>query len=135
MMNKVYFLLPDLSAGGAERVTISIARLLRKEGFDVEFVNIGFHRGEMLTWIEPEFKMTNLEYSRVLKAIFKLKMFMKLHSDGIYFSSREHVSIVGLLTAKMSNRQMVVRIPNMPRNNLSKGVAAFKQKVIKTIIQ
>ena len=135
MMNKVYFLLPDLSAGGAERVTISIARLLRKEGFDVEFVNIGFHSGEMLTWIEPEFKMTNLEYSRVLKAIFKLKMFMKLHSDGIYFSSREHVSIVGLLTAKMSNRQMVVRIPNMPRNNLSKGVAGFKLKVIKTINQ
>ena len=30
--NSVAFLLPDLSAGGAERVTITIARLLRKKG-------------------------------------------------------------------------------------------------------
>ena len=33
-MRKIYLLLPDLSAGGAERVTITIARLLKKNGFD-----------------------------------------------------------------------------------------------------
>lgn len=58
-MKKIYFLLPNLSAGGAERVSITIARLLRKEGFDVEFLNLGHRNGEMLKWIEPEFKMTS----------------------------------------------------------------------------
>ena len=66
---KIYFLLPNLSAGGAERVTITIARMLYKEGFDVEFVNIGSRKGEMLEWIEPEFKMTSFNCSRVLGAI------------------------------------------------------------------
>lgn len=132
---KIYFLLPDLSAGGAERVSITIARLLHKEGHDVEFINFGYRKGEMLDWIEPEFKMTCLECGRVLNAIPKLKAFMKEHPDSIFFSSREHVNIVGLLAARMTNSKMVVRIPNMPKNNLTKGIAGFKMRVIKTINQ
>lgn len=84
-MKKIYFLLPNLSAGGAERVSITIARLLRKEGFDVEFLNLGHRNGEMLKWIEPEFKMTSFEYSRVLNAIPKLNAFMKQRPNGIFF--------------------------------------------------
>lgn len=131
----IYFLLPDLSSGGAERVTITIARLLHKEGYDIEFINFGAHKGEMLSWIEPEFKMTCLKCGRVLNAIPKLKAFMKSHSDSIYFSSREHVSIVGLLVAKMTERSIVVRIPNMPKNNLTKGISGLKARVIKMINQ
>lgn len=131
----IYFLIPDLSAGGAERVTITIARLLHKEGYDIEFINFGFHRGEMLSWIEPEFKMTCLKCRRVLSAIPKLKSFMKSHSDSIYFSSREHVSLVGLLAVKMTERSIVVRIPNMPKNNLTKGISSLKMRVIKMINQ
>lgn len=132
---KIYFLLPDLSAGGAERVSITIARLLCKEGYNVEFVNFGFRVGEMLDWIESEFKMTCLECGRVLNAIPKLIAFMKAHPDSIYFSSREHVSIVGMLAAKMTKRPIVVRIPNMPKNKLSKGIAGLKMTVIKSINQ
>ena len=132
---KIYFLLPDLSAGGAERVSITIARLVGKEGYNVEFVNFGFRVGEMLDWIESEFKMTCLECGRVLNAIPKLIAFMKAHPDSIYFSSREHVSIVGMLAAKMAKRPIVVRIPNMPKNKLSKGIAGLKMIVIKFINQ
>ena len=132
---KIYFLLPDLSAGGAERVSITIARLLCKEGYNVEFVNFGFRVGEMLDWIESEFKMTCLECGRVLNAIPKLIAFMKAHPDSIYFSSREHVSIVGILAEKMTKRPIVVRIPNMPKIKLSKGIAGLKMIVIKFINQ
>lgn len=131
----IFFLLPDLSAGGAERVAITIARLLHKEGFDVEFVNLGSCQGEMLDWIEPEFKMISLGCGRVLSAIPKLKTFMKAHPNSIYFSSREHVSIVGMLAAKMAKCPIVVRIPNMPKNKLSKGVSGLKMAVIKSINQ
>lgn len=134
-MKKIYFLLPNLSAGGAERVSITIARLLHKEGFDVEFLNLGYSDGEMLKWIEPEFKMTSFECARVLNAIPKLNAFMKQRSNGIFFSSREHVSVVGLLAAKMARRPVVVRVPNMPKNKLSKGIAGLKMTIIKTINQ
>lgn len=135
MYNKTYFILPDLSAGGAERVTITIARILKKRGVDVEFINLGCHDGEMVSWIEPEFKMTNFECNRVLSAIPVLKKFMGVHKDCFFFSSREHVNIVGLLAAKIAKEQMIVRIPNMPKNNLTKGIAGFKMRVIKTINQ
>ena len=130
---KIYFLLPDLSAGGAERVSITIARLLHKEGHDVEFINFGYRKGEMLDWIEPEFNMTCLECGRVLNAIPKLMAFMKSHPNSIYFSSREHVSIVGMIASKKTRCQIVVRIPNMPKNKLSKGIAGIKMNIIKTI--
>lgn len=129
----VYFILPNLSAGGAERVTITIARLLRSEGIPVTFINIGVREGEMLSWIEPEFRMISFGYSRVLSAIPKLYTFMKKHPDSLYFSSREHVNVVGLLTAKLSNREIITRIPNMPRNVLTKGVLGQKMRLIKAI--
>lgn len=134
-MNKVFFLLPDLSAGGAERVTITIARILKKYGYEVEFLNLGSHDGDMVSWIEPEFKMTCFNCGRVLTAVPKLKHFMKEHPDCIFFSSREHVSVVGLLVAKMARRQIVIRIPNMPKNKLSKGISGLKMSIIKSVNQ
>lgn len=131
----IYFLLPDLSAGGAERVTITIARLLHKEGFEVEFINLGHPNGEMKSWIEPEFKMVSFGYNRVLVAIPKLYQFMKSHPESVYFSSREHVSIVGMIASKIARRQMVVRIPNMPRNVLVSGLIGLKLRIIKHLNQ
>ena len=132
-MKKIYCLLPDLSAGGAERVTITIARILCKEGFDVEFINFGFHEGEMLDWIEPEFKLTSFGFSRTLQVIPKLHGFMKESGDAIFFSSREHVNLISLIAAKGTGAQCVVRVPNMPRNILTKGFDGFKMNVIKRI--
>ena len=40
-----------------------------------------------------------------------------------------------MLAAKMAKRPIVVRIPNMPKNKLSKGIAGLKMIVIKFINQ
>ncbi|MCM1450211.1 MAG: glycosyltransferase [Clostridiales bacterium] len=132
-MKRVIFLLPNLAAGGAERVTITIARILSHEGFDVEFLNFGSHCGEMLSWIEPEFKLTSFGLSRTLKAIPKLHAYMKQNDDAIFFSSREHVNLISLISARGTKVKCVVRIPNMPRNVLTKGLSGFKAMVIKKI--
>lgn len=132
-MKLVYFLLPNLSAGGAERVTITIARLLKKQGKDVEFINFGLNEGEMLEWIEPEFKLTSFGLSRTIKAIPKLHKFMKQNEDAIFFSSREHVNLISLVAAKRTKAQCVVRIPNMPKNVLTGGISGIKMRVIKFI--
>jgi Glycosyltransferase len=130
---KYFFLLPDLAAGGAERVSITIARLLIKNGFDVEFLNLGIAKGDMESWLVPEFKLTSFGYSRVLKALPKLKAFMKDHPDATFFSSREHTNLVGLLAAKLAHRRMIVRIPNMPNNILEHGLTGLKMQVVKAI--
>lgn len=132
-MEKIYFLLPDLSAGGAERVAITIARILKKSGFIIEFINLGNPKGEMYDWIVPEFNMTSFGCDRVLTAIPKLYSFMKKHPNAKYFSSREHVNIVGLLCARITKKEIIVRIPNMPKNNLVKGIAGIKASIIKNL--
>lgn len=130
---KIFFLLPDLAAGGAERVSITIARLLKKNGFDVEFINIGAGIGDMQSWIVPEFKLTSFGYSRVLKVLPKLRSFMKDHPDATFFSSREHTNLVGLFAAKLTHGRMIVRIPNMPNNKLKQGLAGLKMQVVKAV--
>lgn len=133
--NKVFILLPNLAAGGAERVTITVARILHKEGLSVEFLNFGNHMGEMLSWIEPEFKLTSFGVSRTLKALPRLHSFMKLNEYTIFFSSREHVNLISLIAAKGTNAKCIVRIPNMPRNVLTGGISGLKMRVIKLINQ
>lgn len=133
--HRVFIILPDLAAGGAERVSITIARILKREGYDVEFLNLGNHSGEMLGWIEPEFKLISFGKSRVLRAIPTLTSFMKRNRDALFFSSREHVNLVSLISAKFAGTESIVRIPNMPRNILSGGLSGFKMRVIKSVNQ
>ena len=135
MNKKIFFLLPTLAAGGAERVTITIARILHKNGHDVEFINLGRAEGEMKSWIEPEFKMVSFGCKRVLAALPKLFWFMIHTPNSMYFSSLEHVSVVGILSAMLSKRPIVVRVPNMPRNKLVKGFLGVKTRVIKILNQ
>lgn len=132
-MKKIYFLLPNLSAGGAERVSITIARLLKKEGFSVEFINFGYQEGEMIDWVIPEFKLTSFGLSRTLQAIPKLVAFMKGNKEAIFFSSREHVNLISLVSSKLSGAKSIVRIPNMPLNKLSKGISGIKMRIIKEL--
>lgn len=133
-MNKVFFVIPNLAAGGAERVSITFARLLKKNGLIVEFVNLGGPRGEMEKWIKPEFDLVSFGYDRVLQSILKLHSFMKQQQNEVlFFGSREHVNIVNLLAARGTKCQVIARIPNMPRNNLSVGQSGYKMQVIKRI--
>lgn len=130
---KYYFLLPNLAAGGAERVSITIARLLQNNGINVEFLNLGAAQGDMESWLVPEFKMTSFGCSRVLKALPKLVSFMKNHPDDAYFSSREHTNLVGLLAAKITRGNIIVRVPNMPNNKLESGWGGIKMRFVKAI--
>jgi len=130
-MPKVFFVIPNLDAGGAERVCITMARILKKNGFQVEFLNLGAPVGEMLVWITPEFKLTSLGYKRALYALPQLIRHMKAHSGDRYFASREHTNIVGLIAAKIAGNDIIVRLPNMPKNNLVGGSISFKARVLR----
>ncbi len=130
---KYYFLLPDLAAGGAERISITFARLLRREGIEVEFLNLGCSQGVLKTWIEPEFKLISLGYSRVLAALPALVRFMKNHPEDSFFSSREHTNLIGLIAAKITKSSIIVRVPTMPNNNLYSGIQGVKSNIIKGI--
>lgn len=126
-----YFVIPNLDAGGAERVTITIARILKSEGNKVIFLNLGSPNGEMESWIRPDFEMISFGYKKVIYSIPKLIAFMMSHPRSCYFASREHSNLVGLIAAKLTGRPIVVRLPNMPKNNLSGGRVSLKSRIMR----
>lgn len=128
-----YFILPDLCAGGAERVAITLARILKEEGYAVKFVCLGGEQGEMRTWLIPEFEVEFLHCRRVLLAIPKLKRLFANRSDAILFSSTEHTSIATLLTGKRLGLPVIVRMPTMPKNKLYSGFIWQKWRVIHVV--
>lgn len=132
-MKKIFFIVPNLASGGAERVMITIARILKKEGLNVEFLNFGVYEGEMTDWLHPEFNVISLNKKRSILALPSLIKFMKKNRDAIFFSSREHTNLLSLISSKFTGTKAIVRIPNMPRNVLRKGWQGFKMNLIKKI--
>ena len=67
------FLLADLGTGGAERVSILMARILKRHGHSVRFVCLCGGKDEISQWIRPEFELDILGAKRTLTALPSLK--------------------------------------------------------------
>ena len=127
------FLLPNLGAGGAERISLIFARLLKKSGQDVRFINLGHEGGEMTEWLKPEFDVTSLNRSRSLKAIPALVNFLRKHKGDTVFASRENASIAGLIACRLTHTPIILRLPNMPTNQLHHGAKGLKLRIVKWV--
>lgn len=125
-MKKILFVLPTLHCGGAERVTITLAKSLPAEEFDVKFINIGDRRGELLEMIQKQFPLVSWGYSRTLYSIWKLYKFLKSEKTDYVYSSRIHVSILLLIINYLLPKfKVILRIPTMPSNKLYSGIKAL----------
>lgn len=127
------FLLPNLSAGGAERISLTFARLLKKSGQEVRFINLGHEGGEISGWLKPEFDVISLNRSRSLKAIPALVKFLRKHKEDVVFASRENASIAGLIACRLAHNPIILRLPNMPSNQLQRGTKGLKLRVVKWV--
>ena len=125
------FLLADLGTGGAERVSILMARILKRHGHSVRFVCLCGGKDEISQWIRPEFELDILGAKRTLTALPSLKNYINSHRDTILFSSCEYVSLLALIAGRRSGIPVIVRLPNMPSNHLYRGFTEFKWNVIR----
>lgn len=125
------FLLADLGTGGSERVSILLARVLKRHGHQVRFVCLCGGEDEISEWIKPEFELDILGARRILTALPKLTRYLRKHRDTIMFSSCEYVSLLALIAGRRMGIPVVVRLPNMPSNHLYSGYTEFKWNVIR----
>lgn len=126
------FVVPDMEAGGAERVLVSFSRMLKEKGESVSFLSLGGDKGELRGWIENEgIAIYSLGYKHVLFSYCSLVKTLKQScSDTIFVSSRDHVSLVLLFAKIIAKRKVIIRVPTMPSNKLYNGINGFKDKVI-----
>lgn len=123
-MKKITFILPNLNAGGAERVAINYMRQLNLTKFEVTL--IVFDRTNDLAPLIPKgIKYYNLDtISTYLSFFALLKVCSAQRSDVIFTTHLRVASLLMLIKPFVSNFLHIARMPNMPsleRKNNSYG--------------
>lgn len=109
---KIVFVLPSLTAGGAERVVSFISQNLDKNRFHSHLVITGFNKNSAYSVDGVEVIFLNKK--RVLKAIPALTWFLYKHRPDIVMGSIGHVNIVlGLVAPLVPKAKIVARIASV----------------------
>jgi glycosyltransferase involved in cell wall biosynthesis len=88
---KIFFIVPSLKAGGAERIFSFVSQQIDKELFDVTLVVLGFKKDDV--YIVKDIHVKYLNKSRLLLAIPSLYIFLLKQKPHIVIGSIGHVNI------------------------------------------
>lgn len=84
----IVFFLPDLRAGGAERVMLNLLLRYHKEHPDKRIILLLFKKqGPLLNEVPLDITVCELKASGATKAVFSFSSFCKIHQPKIVFSS------------------------------------------------
>lgn len=123
MKRKVLFCVPP-SCGGAERVTLTIAKLLNKEEFDIKVVIIGNIVGEIKEFIPDYMGIIHIKTQNIWDfTTFRLINLFKREKPKIVFCSLMYLNTRVILAAKI-----VGNIKILIRNNNSLTSLRFDDK-------
>ncbi len=94
---KIFFVLPTLFAGGAERVMSFVSQNLDKEKFDVTLVVIGLEKESK--YPVSGIPVIHLNKKRVMRGVFSLSRLIKKQKPQIVVSSISHLNaLMGLIS-------------------------------------
>lgn len=120
MKKKVLFCVPP-SCGGAERVTLTIAKLLDSEKYDVKVVIIGKTTGEIKEFIPDYMEITHVKINNIWDfTTLKLIRLFKKEKPNTVFCSLMYLNVRIILAAKI-----VGKIKTVVRNNIAFGRMRF----------
>lgn len=94
--NKILFILPALTAGGAERVMITLMNGLDRGRFTPEFLTVS-NEGPLKDLIDPSIPFHSLDCSRVSKSVPKLYRALKAIKPDIVITTMAHMNFFVLL--------------------------------------
>ena len=110
---KILFFLPS-NTGGAERVTITIAKLLDKNKFEVKFVIVSKKIGNIINFIPKDYEIIRLPIRNIwYMATLRIYRILKKEKPNSVFCSLRYLSSRLIIAAKMrGNIKIVVRCEN-----------------------
>ena len=113
MKQTACFFIPP-SCGGAERVTLTIAKLLDPLLFDVKVVIVGSHMGDIVQFIPSRFEIIHLQIHNIWDfTVCRMLRLMKKVKPSVVFSSISYLNTRVILSAKLiGNINIIVRNDN-----------------------
>lgn len=113
---KVLFFIPNLVSGGAERVSITLLKKLDPKRYDIHLVVLS-KEGVASSFLPPELKMIELNRSKTIYSVFRLREVIKQIQPDIIFSSliRGHIALYLALKGLSDSIKVVFRSPTSPK--------------------
>jgi len=97
----ISFFIPSVAGGGAERVTLNLAKGFIKRGVNVHLV-IADYSGALVSEIPAGCRVVNLQSRRVLFSIFKLVRYLRENKPLALVSALDHANVVSVLAKVLS---------------------------------
>lgn len=116
----VIFLIPTLTAGGAERVLITLLKHLDREKFCLKLVFVDNRGSVLLKQIPNDIEVIDLNCTRVRYAIPKIIYILWRHKPDVVFSTLAHLNLALAILRFMLPRKSkyIVRETSIPSYNL-----------------
>ena len=110
----VYFILPTLYAGGAERVISFVSQNINKEKFCVKLIVIGFEKDSKYTI--DNVPVIYLNKNRVLNAVIPICKILIIDKPNIVMSSIAHLnSLMGLISQIFPKIKFIGRLSSISK--------------------
>ena len=123
--------LPSLAGGGAERVTLNLARTVRARGYEVDLV-VASATGPFVDSIPEGVNVVNLGHRRTLAALPALARYLRRCSPACLLSALNHANMVALWAASIAGyrgRVVVVEHSMLPPPSRSVWQRAFNTSI------
>lgn len=123
-LKKIIFFLPP-TVGGAERMTVTIGKMLPRDEFDVKFVIVGKTLGDIVKFIPREYPVSLIRIKRIWQGgIFRIWNTVRKERPAIVFSSMLYLNARLILISKCCGNKVIVR------NNIDLSRAILKRNVL-----
>lgn len=125
MKYKVFFCIPSLAGGGAEKVFVNLVNHLDPSVFEVTLINLTSSNSKYV--VSDEVRVLNLNAKRVRNALFKIIMLVNKEKPDLIISTLGHLNFMLLLLKGFFPRKtkLVIRPTNIL--SLNKKESKFKQ--------
>ena len=99
---KIVLFLPDLGAGGAERVFANLANALASKGFTLIILVGTLEKAAYVDVISPDVRVCELGVRHMRSAVFPLLRFLRRERPDVLISALEHANSAAILAAKLA---------------------------------
>ncbi|TBH21911.1 glycosyltransferase [Thermus thermamylovorans] len=98
---RVGLFLPSLAAGGAERITLTLAEGLSRRGYQVDLV-LARADGPLLAQIPSPLRLVDFKSGRVAQSLLPLVRYLKRERPVVLLSSLNHANVVAIWARRMA---------------------------------